>query len=171
MDDRTELRHVLARFASGVTVITVDIDGHPHGMTANAFMSGSLDPRLIVVSVAMSARTHAAIQATGAFGVSILSADQIADAACFAGRGPAFSGTFEIRAGVPVIASSLAWLAARVDSTHVVGDHTLFVGEVQELGTTPDAGPPLAYYGGTFCGVRELAQAPMPHGWYAELWG
>lgn len=150
------LRNVLGRFATGVTVITVMADGQPRGMTANAFMSGSLNPPLVMVSVAKSARTHAAIEATGTFGVSILAADQRDFASCFAGRDVPFGGAFEFHADIPVIGGSLAWLVAHVHATHVVGDHTVFVGEVQRAGVAEDGVSPLTYYGGTFCGIGEL---------------
>ena len=51
-------RRTMGGFATGVTVITVDVNGTTHGMTANAFMSGSLHPPLCVVSIAKRAHTH-----------------------------------------------------------------------------------------------------------------
>ena len=166
------MREVLSRFATGVTVITAMIDGRPHGMTANAFMSGSLDPALVLISVARGARTHAAIESEGAFGVSILGAKQAATAACFAGRDVPFDGAFEFQDSVPIVAGSLGWLVARLSDSHQVGDHTVFVGEVQDLGITGEgANSPLAYYAGAFCSVSRPDPAPVLHGWYAELWG
>ena len=151
------LRRLFGRFATGVTAITVMADGMPRGMTANAFMSGSLDPPLILLSIAKNAKMHDAIIQAGSFGVSILAADQGDLAACFAGRAIPFCGEFEFHAEVPVIAASLAWLVARVDAAHVVGDHTLFVGEVRRLGVSEREAPPLAYYSGAFRGIGELA--------------
>src|SRR5580698_9273154 len=83
----TELfRKTMGGFATGVTVITVDAAGGPHGMTANAFMSGSLTPPLCVVSIAKRANTHAMVVAAGRFGVNILGEDQRDLAIYFAGR-------------------------------------------------------------------------------------
>lgn len=153
------LRAVLGKFATGVTVISVMADGQPRGMTANAFMSGSLEPPLVLVSIAKKARTHAAIEEAGAFGVSILNAEQNDCASCFAGRDVPFNGAFEYHETIPVIAGSLAWLVARVNAAHTVGDHTVFVGEVQRLGADDNGSRPLAYYAGAFCEIGESSRS------------
>src|ERR1700678_2031463 len=83
----TELfRKTMGGFATGVTVITVDATGGPHGMTANAFMSGSLAPPLCVVSVAKRANTHGMIVAARRFGVNILGQEQRDLALYFSGK-------------------------------------------------------------------------------------
>src|SRR5271163_4441196 len=83
----TELfRKTMGGFATGVTVITVDAAGGPHGMTANAFMSGSLTPPLCVVSIAKRAHTHAMLVAAGRFSVNVLGEDQRDLAIYFAGK-------------------------------------------------------------------------------------
>ena len=69
--DLALFRRVMGRFATGVTVITAEAEGGVRGMTANAFMSGSLTPPLCVISVAKQARLHGALTAAGHFGVSI----------------------------------------------------------------------------------------------------
>ena len=56
--DQAEFRTVMGRFATGVTVITAEADGGVRGMTANAFMSGSLAPPLRIISVAKKAKLH-----------------------------------------------------------------------------------------------------------------
>src|ERR1700689_2815465 len=83
----TELfRKTMDGFPPGVTVITVDAAGGPHGMTANAFMSGSLEPPLCVVSIAKRAHTHAMVQKAGRFGVNVLGVEQQDLALYFAGK-------------------------------------------------------------------------------------
>src|SRR3984893_12274310 len=69
-------RRVMASFVSGVTVITTQVRGEIRGMTANAFMSGSLDPPLCVISVALKARMHGFLVEAGHFGVNILARGQ-----------------------------------------------------------------------------------------------
>jgi flavin reductase (DIM6/NTAB) family NADH-FMN oxidoreductase RutF len=170
MVEKDRMREALGRFATGVTVITVNVDDRPHGMTANAFMSGSLDPPLILISVARHARTHAAIEAGKQFGVSILTEAQHEVAACFAGRDVPFEGRFEYHDGIPVVADSLAWLVARVESRHPVADHTLFVGEVGRLGLGEEA-MPLAYFAGAFRELTEPPPQPGLDGWFADRWG
>jgi flavin reductase (DIM6/NTAB) family NADH-FMN oxidoreductase RutF len=86
----------MSRFATGVTVITVREGDHVRGMTANAFMSGSLEPPLLVVSVAKRARMHACLLAAERFGVNILAEKQEEVSEHFAGRlNPGFSPAFE----------------------------------------------------------------------------
>jgi len=63
--DPAEYRRALGRFASGITVVTTSHDGHAHGMTANGFMSVSLDPPLVVVSLANTGRLHSLLPASG----------------------------------------------------------------------------------------------------------
>ncbi len=70
-----EFRKAMGCFATGVTIVTVDLDGEVHGMTANAFASVSLNPLLILVCVDHTARTHAHLHARKRFGINILSAD------------------------------------------------------------------------------------------------
>src|SRR5271155_4651706 len=71
-----EFRKAMGCFATGVTIVTVDLDGEVHGMTANAFASVSLDPLLILVCVDQTARTHAHMHAKKRFGINILAEHQ-----------------------------------------------------------------------------------------------
>src|SRR5271156_5605525 len=71
-----EFRRAMGSFATGVTIVTVDLDGEVHGMTANAFASVSLNPLLILVCVDHNARTHAHLHARKRFGINILNANQ-----------------------------------------------------------------------------------------------
>src|SRR5579871_3442638 len=84
--DPAHFRRVMGRFATGVTVITATVAGETRGMTANAFMSGSLDPPLCVVSVGKKARMHGFLLESGHFGVNILARGQEALIGHFAGR-------------------------------------------------------------------------------------
>ena len=84
--DASLFRRVMGRFASGVTVITAEYAGDVRGMTANAFMSGSLNPPLLLVSVAKHASMHAHLLAAGRFAVNILCAGQHEIANHFCGR-------------------------------------------------------------------------------------
>src|ERR1039458_10718276 len=72
----TEFRKAMGCFATGVTIITLDLEGEVHGMTANAFASVSLDPLLLLVCVDHSARTHAHMHAKKRFGINILAEHQ-----------------------------------------------------------------------------------------------
>jgi flavin reductase (DIM6/NTAB) family NADH-FMN oxidoreductase RutF len=154
-------RAVLGLFATGVTVIGAwDSGGAPRGMTANAFMAVSLDPPLIVVSVRRQARLHRLIEIGGSYGVSLLGEAHEPEARRFAGMpgaGAEPGARFRLRAGVPVLEGSLAWIAARVVDAHRSGDHTLFVSEVTELEQDRPDQDPLGFYRSSFARV-------IPHG-------
>ena len=81
-------RRVMGRFATGVTVITAEAEGGVRGMTANAFMSGSLSPPLCIISVARKAKLHTLLATSRTFGVSMLAQGQEAISRHFAGQGP-----------------------------------------------------------------------------------
>ena len=74
--NQAEFRKAMGCFATGVTIITVDLEGEVHGMTANAFASVSLDPLLVLVCVDHKTRTHAHLHAKKRFGINVLSRDQ-----------------------------------------------------------------------------------------------
>src|SRR5688500_8077848 len=80
-------RQVMGRFATGVTVVTTRLNGETFGMTANAFMAGSLEPMLCVVSINHAAQMHGRLRAAGHYGVSFLTDGQQHLAAHFAGKG------------------------------------------------------------------------------------
>src|SRR5665213_4528907 len=140
-----QFRRVMGRFASGVTVITATVDGETRGMTANAFMSGSLEPPLCVVSVAHRAHMHKHIQKAGAFAVNILAAGQEQLAINFAGRPVAgLDIPFHDVHGVPTIVGASAQITAMLSSAHECGDHTLYIGAITSMAA--DNHPPLLYH-------------------------
>ena len=174
-----ELRHALGLFATGVTVVSAASPAGPRGMTANAFMSGSLDPPLVLVSVRRDAHLHATIDAAGAYGVAILSRSLEREARRFAGL-PVDAlepPRFVERDGVPVVDGAIAWLTTSVADRVTVGDHTLFVGEVRALRIERPHEPPLAFFRSAFAGVLEDGAEPAaidPWGWTGALddvWG
>ncbi|WP_311199077.1 flavin reductase family protein [Janibacter hoylei] len=68
----TSLRHAMAHFATGVTVVTTLEDGHDHAMTANSVTSVSLEPPLVLVCVRKDSGWHDAVLSSGVWGVSIM---------------------------------------------------------------------------------------------------
>lgn len=159
--DSREFRNALSRFATGVTVVTTQIDGGMHGMTANAFTSVSLDPPLVLISVGKQARMHTHLREGGRFGVSVLSEDQLASAWNFAGRPQeGLQPAFLWRDGVPLVEHALAQFICTVEATYPGGDHTLFLGRVEDLWYRD--GSPLTFYRGRFFGV-----IPLPAGRWA----
>src|SRR5579862_1356692 len=107
--DEYLFRHVLGRFGTGVTVVTTRVAGRIYGMTANAFMSGSLRPPLVVVSVGAHTTLHNHIVTSGLMGISILGVDQEHHGRHFSGQAcQRIEPEFELNAEVPVVKNALA---------------------------------------------------------------
>lgn len=161
--DPREFRNALGRFASGVTVVTTRHEGRTHGMTANAFVSVSLDPPLVLISVDNRARLHQLLPLTLRYGVSVLAEDQAPLSNHFAGRATeAASVSFVDRRGMPVLDGAVARLVVQVMEIHPAGDHTLYVGRVEYLDWREDK--PLLFYAGQYqqLKVRQPRPAPWP---------
>lgn len=143
-------------FATGVTIITVDLDGHIHGMTANAVASVSLDPILVLVCVDHRASTHAHLHVKKRFGINVLAEGQRVISEFYARTvrrqesaeretGARFDRTAH---GTPVLHGALAYLECRLNEEHVAGDHTIFIAEVEDVRLC--AGRPLLFFDGKY---------------------
>jgi flavin reductase (DIM6/NTAB) family NADH-FMN oxidoreductase RutF len=158
--DDLVFRAALGRFATGVIVLSTGPRPTPHAMTANAFMSGSLEPPLVVVSVGKKARMHRRLVTARRFGISILDQAQEPASRHFAGQPvTGFTPAFGEVAGVPVLADAAVAMAARIKHRYGCGDHTLYVGEVERL-VVSAAAPPLLYYAGRYATVEAAREAP-----------
>ena len=150
--DETGFRSLMARFATGVTVITSTGTGGPAGMTANAVASLSLDPLLVMAGFDLRSRTLAAVRQSRRFAVNVLASDQEEVSRIFASKQPEpekFTGcTYRDRGGVPVIDGALAWVCCRVTAVYPGGDHVIVVGEAVQMGG--NGGEPLLFYGGRY---------------------
>jgi flavin reductase (DIM6/NTAB) family NADH-FMN oxidoreductase RutF len=147
-----DFRRVLGHFASGVTIVsTCDADGRPTGLTASAFSSVSLDPPLILVCVDHKSQSYPAMRERGRFAVNILAANQEAVSRRFASsRLDKFEGVPHriTDLGVPLVDGAIAQLECTTVSTHVEGDHTIFVGRVERASAA--GGDPLLYSRGRY---------------------
>jgi len=124
-------RQAASRFATGVAVLTgLDQRGDPCGLTVNSFVTVSLAPPTVLVSV-MSGRMHQAISDSRRYAVNVLTEGDRGLSRHFAGR-PAdgISPDFESVEGLPRLAKCVAFFACEVTRTIDVGDHTLFIAEV-----------------------------------------
>src|SRR5690554_4363134 len=147
MDDR-QFRNAMGKFATGVNVITTELDGEIHGMTANAFMSVSLDPKLVVISIGENASMLEKIRKSKKYAVNILSQDQKELSMLFAGQLKEDRNvTFNRLADLPVIPDASTQIACEVVNEHVEGDHTLFVGKVLDI-CLSECSDPLLFYKG-----------------------
>lgn len=152
MDDRI-FKDAMGKFATGVTVITTEVEGDVHGMTANAFMSVSLHPKLVVVSIAEKAEMLQKLNQSGKFAVNILAADQQEHSMLFAGQiKDKRDVQFGRLAGLPVLQGALAQVACEVVNVHVEGDHSLFIGKVIDIKL--EDGEPLVYFTGKYRSLK-----------------
>ncbi len=156
-----ELRRVMGRFATGVTVVTTVERDTVHGMTANAFLSVSLRPPLVLVSLGRC-RMSEMLPRTRRYGVSVLAHDQEHFAAHFAAqRRSAVEPAFEWHEGLPLLDGALARIGCRVVDVHRAGDHVLWIGQVEHLEHRD--GEPLLFYTGRFSTLRQVQdQAERP---------
>lgn len=158
-----KFRAALGRFATGVTVITAQNQSQVHGMTANAFVSVSLDPPLVLVSLDNRSNMHRILPGAVRFGISVLKEDQEEISNHFAGR--QVSGIhihFSAREGIPVVDGALAYFIVQVIDIHPAGDHTLYIGQVEYFEALDDK--PLLFYAGKYHYLpgRELKTFPRP---------
>src|SRR6202035_483057 len=155
--DKNELRRVMGHFATGVTVITtISKDGQPFGLTANAFMSVSLDPPLLLISVDKKAESYPHFNDSQVFTVNILIDDQEALSRRFAvSGGNKFEGVAYHRGAnnVPILEGTLAYIECRVYASHEAGDHTLYLGAIEQAETRE--GKPLLFYRGGYRAISD----------------
>ena len=157
----SRFREALGHFASGITVITSQLDGEPLGFTCQSFYSVSMSPPLVSFSVMSRSASYPKIRQTGRFAVNILSGDQVAISDQFARRGADKWHGVEWAAsplGNPLIGGSLHWLDCEIQAEHVAGDHLIVIGEVKAL--SRQQGPvsqPLLYFKGQYCNLGASA--------------
>jgi flavin reductase (DIM6/NTAB) family NADH-FMN oxidoreductase RutF len=165
---QAEFRKAMGSFATGITVITLDQEGEVHGMTANAFTSVSLEPKLVLVCVDKTARTHAHLHAKQRFGVNVLAESQRAISEYYASpsrthdraeqeAGARFERT---KHGTPVLQGALAYFECRLHTTQDAGDHTIFIAEVEEV--VVGEGDPLIFHRGRYRSIGEPVDAVAP---------
>ncbi len=150
-----ELRSAMRAWTSGVTIVTAVHEGEQHGMTVSSFTSISLDPPLIVISLQTASRTHDVVAKAGAFGVTILAANQQQLSERFADRQSSMSERLDgvetetLVTGAPLIKGGLAFLDCRVIQSIPCGMNTLFIAQVVAVrGDDHDA--PLVYHDRTY---------------------
>jgi flavin reductase (DIM6/NTAB) family NADH-FMN oxidoreductase RutF len=149
-------RQALGRFATGVTVVTAErAPGLVHGMTANSFTAVSLEPLLVLICVDEDAKMLPVLERAQRFGVSVLKDGQrgISEFFALTEQDAEVERTLGIRylwsaSGIPVLADALVQLTCNVVASHLAGDHTIFLAEVE----TADVfeGEPLLFFRGTY---------------------
>lgn len=159
--DPEHLRAAMRPWSAGVTIVTAVYEGNKHGMTVNSFTSISLDPATISISLNQSSRTHELVTKSRAFGLTMLSAEQVKISDLFAGRTSETEDRFAdlqtetLVTGSPLIVGGLAWLDCRVIETYNAGMNTLFIAEVLAARGLSD-GLPLVYHNRKYWSLSEL---------------
>lgn len=150
--DPAGFRDVMSHFASGVTVVTTIWEGTPHGLTVSAFSSVSLSPPRVLICLGNDTDSKPLIDRSGSFAVHILGRDHVELGPRFAKLIPDVEDPFvdlpyrtEVT-GSPILDSCIAWLDCRVESTMAIGDHTIYVGDVQAIGRPNEESDPVLYY-------------------------
>ncbi|MGP4038461.1 flavin reductase family protein [Gracilibacillus sp. D59] len=141
-------RKAMSKFATGITVVTSEFDNDIQGMTVNAFMSVSLDPQLITISLDSKTNFHQNADKIKRFGVSILREEQQEISMIFAKQIEKEFKDFAELDGIPVIANALTTLACTVVNTVEAGDHLLIIAEVDEIEI--NEGNPILYYNSAY---------------------
>jgi flavin reductase (DIM6/NTAB) family NADH-FMN oxidoreductase RutF len=159
-----DYRNTIGQFATGVTIVAVQIGPNVHAMTANAVTSLSLDPALLILCVSRTAKMAAQLETGRQFCVNILREEQQALSSYFAGQrpdgdAPAFD--FEPWSGTARLRDCAAALACRVEEQMPGGDHWIILGRVLGVHLGAEPRRPLLFYAGAY---RQLApqEAPAP---------
>jgi len=149
----TDFRAALGMFATGVTIVTArGADGVPVGLTANSFNSVSLNPPLVLWSLARSAGSMPAFEHGSHYAINILAAEQHALAERFASKAQDRFADLAFREGIggaPLIDGAAAVFECFNRSRYEEGDHVIFVGEVERC-VWRDGAQPLIFHGGRY---------------------
>ncbi len=134
-------RQVLGQFATGVTIVTTEFNQVRAGLTVNSFCSVSLEPPLILVCVDLNSQTLPVLRQSGTFAVNILTTEQEALSRCFAIPSDerylnfCHASSHPVATGAPILDDVLAFIDARIVAEYPGGDHVIFLGKVEALGT------------------------------------
>lgn len=150
--DSDEFRRAMSRLPTAVTVVTATGDEGPAGLTANAVVSLSLDPPLMLACVDRGSRTLRAIEQAGRFGISVLGADDEDVARGFATKAPQaekWAGVaWSEREGVPLLYDAEVTVACELENVLAGGDHVIVTGRVLEVAASD--GTPLVFFDGAY---------------------
>lgn len=151
-----EFRKALGAFATGVTIATTkDGDSQPVGVTASSFNSVSVDPPLVLWSLAKNSFSHDAFCSSGHFAVHVLAASQEELSNRFARSGEDKFADMEWQdgeLGSPIFSDHAALFECKTRHQYEGGDHVIFVGEVVAYDARDEA--PLLFHGGSYAERR-----------------
>jgi 3-hydroxy-9,10-secoandrosta-1,3,5(10)-triene-9,17-dione monooxygenase reductase component len=155
--DGARFRQVLGHFPTGVTVITANPSSGPVGMAVGSFTSLSLDPPQVLFCAGDTSTTWPQIRDHGSFTVNILAEDQEDVSRVFASKGAdkfAEIGWHHAHSGNPLLDGALAWIDCRIATIVDSGDHSIVIGEVEDLKVAHE-GRPLVFFRGGYGRLRD----------------
>lgn len=157
--DAKAFRNALGQFATGVTVVTtVDRDGNKIGMTANSFSSVSLDPMLVLWSVAKNCKVFQEFNEAEHFAIHVLKAEQLPISNQFASTcEDRFAGidTLEGIGGIPLLPDYCALFECELEARHEGGDHIILVGRVVNFQNRGQETTPLIFHAGRYADLDQ----------------
>jgi flavin reductase (DIM6/NTAB) family NADH-FMN oxidoreductase RutF len=161
-------RRVMGHFVTGVSVVTALDGGRPFGITVNALSSVSLQPPLVMVALDRRRFLTPIVRAEGRYAVNVLGEDQQALSDCFAGA-PVMPGRDAFcgatwhpgPTGLPLLDGAIATLECSVVQTFSAGDHDLFIGRVDTLGSGADEAMPLLYFRRRYLRIEHAASSEV----------
>lgn len=159
-NDTRALRSALGAFATGVTIVTTCVAGERAGVTVNSFSSVSLEPPLVLWSLALTSRSLTLFERAEHFAINVLGDDQGEIARSFAERDRDRFAAVETTPGLggaPLLAGAIATFQCRRVERHRGGDHVIYLGRVDAFGARPEAAPLLFYRGRMRRLARETA--------------
>lgn len=163
-EDKKKFRQALGSFVTGVTIVTTcDSDGNPVGLTANSFNSVSLDPPMVLFSLALNSRALPAFRQANHWAVHVLASSQQDISNRFASRGADKFAGLECRngpGGIPLLGDYAARFVCKANFEYEGGDHAIFVGEVVEHDQRDTA--PLVFHGGRYGEMLPSLPPPVP---------
>ncbi|MEI3614781.1 flavin reductase family protein [Pseudogracilibacillus sp. SO30301A] len=143
----------MSRLASGITVVTTEVNGRPWGMTVSACCSISVEPNLLLISLKSDSKAAISIKENNGFCVNVLSEKQqkIAKAGAIP-QAPKFFEEYIVDEALDPfsIENALASIHCITDKKVEAGDHTLFIGKVTNVLLSEDREGPLLYFGRNF---------------------
>jgi len=154
--DPRAFRQTVGQFATGVTVVAMEVEGSIRALTANSFTSLSLNPPLVLFCLGKGTKAGQVIEQVAEFSVNILSQDQQALSSYFAGswkgeEPPPFA--FTKGEGGPRLEGSVASIGCRVHAVQEGGDHWIVVGQVASIHRSELPRSPLVFFGGRYAAL------------------
>ncbi len=158
--EKAFFRQVMGRFTSGVTVVTTRYNNAIAGLTVSSFTSLSLDPPLILICVAQASSTLEILRKSKIFAVNILTSQQVELSRCFATSSEdrfehfCYASYHTAATGAPILDDVLAFIDTRLIAEYPGGDHVIFVGQIEAMGTAGQA---------TFASAEEQSHNTLIH--------